>query len=115
MLLLIIFAVSFLAAWIAFMATGYAVGRKLEAEPGFNSKHVLASTGLALLLIALITLHQISVGNALIKTETARCSDFCKRNGFAASGMPPKDSGDSSCSCYDSEGHEIMKLTTGWQ
>jgi hypothetical protein len=114
-LLLFLYAVTFLAVWIAFMAWGYLIGRKLEAEPGFNKKHVLVSSGLALLLIALITLHQVSVGNALVKTRSAQCSDFCKQNGFAASGTPPKDSGKSSCSCYDSEGHEVMNVTTGWQ
>lgn len=114
-LLLILCAATFLAVWIAFMAFGYFMGKKHEAEPGLNKKHVLASSGLALLLIALITLHQVSVGNALVKTKSAQCSEFCKQNGFAASGMPPKDSGKNSCSCYDRYGHEVLNVRTGWQ
>jgi hypothetical protein len=51
----------------------------------------------------------------LVKTETAQCSDFCKQNGFAASGMPPRDSGENSCSCYDNSGQEVINVTTGWQ
>lgn len=114
-LLLILLVTVFVVSWSAFIISGYAAGKRLETEPGFNKKHVLVSSGLALLFIVLITLHQLSVGNALRKTKTAQCSDFCRLNGYAASGMPPRNSGVNSCSCYDSNGQEIINVTTGWQ
>ena len=114
-LLLALFAITFLVSWSVFIVSGYAVGKRLEAVPGFNKKHFLVSSGMAFLFIVFITLHQLSAGNALVKTETAQCSDFCKQNGFAASGMPPRDSGENSCSCYDNSGQEVINVTTGWQ
>jgi uncharacterized membrane protein len=114
-LLLIMFVVVFVVSWSAFIVSGYVVGKRLEIEPGFNMRHVFISSGLAFLFIVLITLHQLSVGNALRKTKTAQCSDFCKLNGYAASGVPPRNSGENSCSCYDSNGQEIINVTTGWQ
>jgi uncharacterized membrane protein len=114
-LLLITFIAVFILSWSAFIVAGYAFGKRLEAERGFNKKHVFISSGLALLFIVLITLHQLSVGNALRKTRTAQCSDFCKLNGYTASGMPPTNSGENSCTCYDSNGQKVITVTTGWQ
>jgi hypothetical protein len=114
-MLLILFIAVFIVSWSAFIISGFAVGKRLEDKPGFNKKHVFISSGLAILIIVLITLHQLSVGNALRKTETAQCSDFCKQSGFAASGTPPRDSGKNGCICYDSNGQEVINVATGWR
>jgi len=38
------------------------------------------------------------------------CSDFCKEKGFSASGLPPRDSGQRICSCYDRNGQVTVTV-----
>jgi hypothetical protein len=100
----------FLILWIAFIAIGYTVGKKLEKDPLLNWKHILVSGGLTLIFILFIVLQQLSVGNIGPKSESVLCSDFCSQKGYSGSGMPPRDSGDRSCSCFDDFGNEALKV-----
>ena len=100
----------FLVLWLVFIAIGYVTGKKFEADPTLNKKHLLASVGLTIVPIVFIVLHQLSVGNIGTKSDGQLCNDFCKEKGYAASGMPPRDLGERSCLCYDDSGHEILKV-----
>lgn len=101
---------TFLILWIASIAAGYMIGKKLEKDPLLNWKHILISGGLTLLFILFIVLQQLSVGNLGPKSDSVLCSDFCVQHGYAGSGMPPIDSGKRNCSCYDNSGNEALKV-----
>ena len=105
-----LFVFVFLMAWLTFLITGYMVGRRVEQNPTLNKRHVLASIGVTSVLILFIVFQQASVGNMGPKSDSVRCSDFCSQKGYFASSMPPRDSGERSCSCLDGSGHEILKV-----
>lgn len=102
--------VTVLALWIGLIAYGYRLGKRLENEPGQNWKHILLSVGLTLSFILYILLQQVSVGNLGPKSDSVRCSDFCVQRGYSGSGMPPADSGERTCSCYDDAGGEAIQV-----
>ena len=101
--------VVFVAAWAAITIFGYFYGRGMEDVAGLNKAHVLISVGATIAPIAVIVLHQFSVGNLGPPSDGARCSDYCRHEGYSASGMPPKDSGDRSCICFDGGGREVFR------
>jgi hypothetical protein len=105
-----ILILSFLILWAASIVTGYIVGKKLEANPSLNWKHILISGGLTLAFIFFIVLQQWSVGNIGPKSDSALCSDFCAQRGYSGSGLPALNSGDRTCSCYDNSGKEALKV-----
>lgn len=106
----ILFMFAFLLLWVGSIAIGYAIGKRLEANPVLNKNHILISMGLTGLFILFIVLQQFSVGNIGPKSDSVLCSDYCIQQGYAGSGMPPRDSGDRTCSCYDSAGKEALKV-----
>lgn len=101
---------AFLALWLITVAAGFAFGRKHENETEIDRRHLLIAAAATLLPILLILLHQLRVGNIGPASDSIRCSDFCRDRGFAGSGMPPQDSGDRSCLCYDPSGKEVLKM-----
>lgn len=101
---------TFLVLWIASIAIGYGIGKKLEKDPGLNWNHIRLASGLTIVLIGLLVLQQWRVGNIGPKSEAVLCSDYCSLKGYSGSGMPPQDSGDRSCSCYDVLGNEVLKV-----
>jgi hypothetical protein len=105
-----LFVVVFGVLWLGFITLGYLVGKKLETNPVLNRNHILISAGLTLMLILLIVFQQWSVGNLGPKTDSLLCSEFCIQHGYSGSGMPPQNSGDRTCSCYDSSGNEALKV-----
>jgi len=105
----VISLVVFVAAWAAITIFGYFYGRGMEDVVGLNKTHVLISIGATIAPIAVIVLHQFSVGNLGPPSDGARCSDYCRHAGYSASGMPPKDSGDRSCICFDDGGREVVR------
>jgi hypothetical protein len=105
-----LFVLTFLILWIGSITVGYRVGKKLEKDSALQKSHVLISTGLTVMFIVLIVLQQWSVGNLGPKSDPEVCSDFCFQKGYSGSGMPPRDSGDRSCSCYDGFGNEALKV-----
>jgi hypothetical protein len=99
-----------LFGWLVFIVLGFFIGMRLEKDPALNRTHILISAGLTLALILLMVFHQWSVGNLGPKSNSVQCSDFCSLHGYAGSGMPPAISGDRTCSCYDSSGHEALRI-----
>ena len=106
----VLFLLAFLALWIATVAAGFIAGKRLETTPGLDRKHVLFSLGATILPIVLIFLHQLSVGNIGAKTDSQICGEICVEKGYAASGMPPKNTGIRVCSCYDNDGSEVYQF-----
>src|SRR5512133_1062555 len=105
-----LFVLAILTLWIASIALGYFIGRKLEKDPTLNRAHILISAGLTLALILLIVFHQWSVGNLGPKSDSTACSDFCTLHGYSGSGTSPEISGDRTCSCYDGSGNEVLRI-----
>jgi hypothetical protein len=109
-LLTALILVTFLVLWLGIIFVGYQTGRRLESDPALNRNHALLSAGITLLFILFIVFQQWSAGNLGPKSDTVLCSDYCIAKGYAGSGMPPRDSGDRTCSCYDSSGNETLKV-----
>ena len=105
-----LFILVFLVLWAASITVGFKSGIKLEEKPYLNMNHIFVSIGATTLPIVLIILYQLSVGNIGKNSGSILCSDFCRGNGFSASGMLPKDSGESTCSCYGRDGQEAIKV-----
>lgn len=106
----ILLGVTFSILWMISITIGYVIGRKLEKDPMLNRNHILVSGALTIVFVLFIVLQQLSVGNLGPKSESVLCSDFCSEQGYAGSGMPPKNSGDTSCSCFDSSGREVLRV-----
>src|SRR5215216_1277220 len=109
-ILAILSVLAFLVFWISSILLGYVTGKRLENDPAQNRNHVLLSAGLTVLFILFIVFQQWSVGSIGPKLDSVLCSDYCVQKGYAGSGMPPRDSGDRTCSCYDSSGDEALKV-----
>jgi hypothetical protein len=109
-ILVILLVLTFLISWTGFILLGYVTGRRLEKDPAWNWNHILLSAGLTVLFILFLVFQQWSVGNIGPKSDSLLCSDYCVAQGYAGSGMPPRDSGERTCSCYDSSGNEALKV-----
>jgi hypothetical protein len=109
-ILAVLFALVFLTTWLASLIAGFIIGKRFEQKPALNKKHVLASITVTVLFILLIAFQQISVGNLGPKSDGERCMDYCIQEGYSASSLPARDSGDRSCSCLDESGNETIKV-----
>ena len=106
----VLLVLTFVIVWIVSIMIGYAVGKRLENDPTLNKIHVLISLALTAAFILFIIVQQWSVGNLGPKSDDAVCSDYCSAQGYSGSGMPPRNSGDRTCSCYDNSGKEVIKI-----
>jgi hypothetical protein len=102
--------VTFLLSWMGLAGLGYRLGKRLEPDPDVNRKHLLFSVGLTVLLILFILGQQFSVGNLGPKSDSVLCSEYCYQRGYSGSGIPPADSGERTCSCYEASGNEAIKI-----
>jgi len=107
------FVLACVMLWVAFMSAAYVFGKKQEEHAVLNAKHVMASVGATALLVLLVVSHQWGVGNIGTKSEGVLCSEFCRDKGFAGNGMPPRDKGAVTCSCFDAQGREAVKVPMG--
>jgi hypothetical protein len=107
-LLSTVFVLTILTLWILSIVLGYVVGKRLENDRILNRNHVLLSAGLTALFLLVILVQQWSMGNLGPKSDTVLCSEFCARHGYTGSGMPPQNTGDRICSCYDNAGNESL-------
>ena len=105
-----LFILTFLAAWAALIVIGFITGKKLEEAPALDTKHVFISVVSTTALILFIILHQLVIGNIGPQSDSIICSEFCRDKGYPASGMPPRNSGERTCSCFDNNGQEIIKV-----
>jgi hypothetical protein len=108
-ILSVVVVLIFLSLWIGSTAAGYRIGKRREADPIINKSHILISTALTVMFILFILFQQWSAGNIGPKSDATLCSDYCVRQGYSASGMPPLNSGYRTCSCYDDSGKEALK------
>ena len=105
-----LFVLVFGVLWVGLITFGYFIGKKRETDPLINRNHILISAGLTLMFILLMIFQQWSVGNLGPKSDGVLCSEFCTRHGYSGSGMPPQNSGDRTCSCYDASGNEALAV-----
>ena len=96
--------------WSVSVAVGYLTGRKNEADPQWNKRHLLVSAGLTIAPILLLVLQQLRVGNLGPKSDGQLCGEFCLQKGYATSGMPAENSAERSCLCYDDAGLEALTV-----
>ena len=108
-LLTSVFVLGGAAFWIAQLSVAYAVGKREETKPSLNRTHVLISVGATVTLAVLIALRMSGVGFGS-RPDSLVCADHCLAAGAQGSGMPPQDSGDRTCSCYDAEGRVITSI-----
>lgn len=106
----VLFVLVLLTLWMVFIVLGYVVGKRLEKTPTLNRNHVLISAGLTLLFILFMVLYQWQIGSIGPQSNSALCSEFCTQHGYSGSGMPPEDSGQRICSCFDSAGNEVLTI-----
>ena len=105
-----LFVLVFLIAGLACIAAGFVIGKKNEQNPVLNKSHILISIGITLAAVLFIVIYQLSVGNIGPKPDSLRCSEFCSQKGYSASSMPPRNSGERTCSCLNDSGIEILKV-----
>ena len=106
----ILFVLIFLMIWMALAVIGFGIGKRLEKDPALNRNHILASGAPTVVFVVLIFLQEWSVGNPGPQSDTVICSEYCSQKGYSGSGMPPRNSGDRTCSCYDTSGDEALKI-----
>jgi hypothetical protein len=109
-LLTLLAILCFLGLWAASLIIGYIFGKRREQNQVINRRHVLVSFGLTLGLILPIVLYQVRVGNIGPQSDSTICSDFCAKQGSPASSMPPRNSGERTCSCLDQFGKPIITV-----
>jgi hypothetical protein len=109
-LMTVMLVLVFLGVWLAITAAGFLIGKHLESNPKISKAHLLISGGVTLVFVLGTHFYQSGVGNIGPKSDGIRCSDFCSLNGFGASSMPPRNSGENTCSCLDQFGRETLKV-----
>lgn len=106
-------ALSFLGFWAGFLALAYQAGRKQESRAAFDAKHAWAAAAISIGVILVMLLYSWRVGNIGPPTVVENCSSYCRSRGYAGSGTPPKNAPEQTCSCYDAQGREALKLPLG--
>jgi len=101
-----VFVLSGTLLWLALLAAAYMVGKREEARPALNRAHVALSAGVTIVLLALIGIRVASVKFAGAQSEEISCADYCRNEGYSASGTSPRNDAERFCSCYDSQGRE---------
>jgi hypothetical protein len=101
-----------LVLWLAQLTVAFSVGRREEARPEFNRRHAAIAIGSTVALTALIVARLLNIGGGP-PSDAERCADYCSARGFNASGTSPRDSGDRTCICYDSQGREATRVNLG--
>ena len=99
--------------WAGLLTVAYAFGKTQEARATPILRPLMAAAGATTILALLVVFQQWSVGNLGPKSVDVLCSEYCREKGFPASGMPPRDSGDATCSCFDMQGREALKAPIG--
>lgn len=108
------FGMVFITLWCLAIAAGYRFGRGLEAQPGFEVRHLWYALGATLLPIVIVLLQQLSVGNIGPKSDSLLCSDYCQHRGYMGSQLPPGDAGERTCSCLGRHGEAELTIPLDW-
>jgi len=107
MLFLLVFAI----ATLVLGRRAYVAGRQSEGAAAPAMRHAVRAVAATALLLVAVAAYQWRVGNLGPKPDSVACSEWCQAKGFAGSGMPPRDAGDRSCSCFDAQGREAARTT----
>jgi len=108
-----VFVLAFAASALAFTSWAYAVGRQEETATSLNVRHAVAAVGATVLLLLVVVAYQWHVGNIGRSTDGVLCADYCQAKGFAGSGMPPRNAGAATCTCFDPQGREAVTVPMG--
>jgi len=104
------FLITFAATSLVLTYQAYVFGRRQEAQASLTVKPALTAVGATALLILAIVAYQWRVGNIGAKSDSVLCSEFCQGTGFAGSGLPPRNSGEATCTCFDARGREVARV-----
>ena len=96
--------------WLALLFVAYAVGKGQEVRPALNIGHVALSIGATVLLLTVIAARMMGLSISERSSDSLVCADFCRAEGFSASGTPPQNSGNRTCTCYDAQGREVRQV-----
>jgi len=96
--------------WLGMLSVAYFVGKRQESRPALNIAHVVISIGATVVLASVIVVRLLAPHGFGPRSDSLVCADFCRAEGFAASGTPPQNSGDRTCSCYDAQGREARRV-----
>jgi hypothetical protein len=108
-----LFALVFLALSFTFLALAFAAGRKQEENAAFNPKHAWAAVAVSAGVILFMLLYSWRAGNIGPPPPGANCAAYCQSRGYAGSGTPPRNAPEQTCSCFDSQGREAVKIPLG--
>ncbi|MEO8654416.1 MAG: hypothetical protein ABI409_09865 [Ramlibacter sp.] len=106
-------AVALAAMWAALLSRAYAFGKRQEQTAAPMTRHVAMAAAATVLIVLLGVSYQWRVANIGPKDDGTLCSDFCRDKGYAGSGMPPRNQGAATCSCFDGQGREAVKVPMG--
>jgi hypothetical protein len=96
--------------WLALLGVAYAAGKQQEMRPTLKPGHVVLAVAITILLAAVIVVRVMGLTMVGARSNSLVCADFCRGEGFGASGTPPENSGDRTCSCYDAQGREVRRV-----
>lgn len=102
--------VAFAAIWAVLLWRAYAFGKGQEQVSAPMSRHVRVAAAITAVLLLLGVAYQWRVGNIGPPDDGTLCSQFCRDKGFAGSGMPPRNQGAPTCTCFDAQGREAVKV-----
>jgi hypothetical protein len=105
-----IFVLAAAGLFLALLFAAYLVGRRQERERSLNKSHVALSVGATVVLAVVIILRVTGLNVVGAQSDSVVCADLCREQGFTGSGMPPRNSGDRTCSCYDAQGQEVRRI-----
>lgn len=108
-----IFLTIFIIVWATSLALGYKYGKSLSGSGKNGLRDLIYSIGITLLILS-VTLAYLFRDEIGPRTLTEQCIDVCKERGYTGSMMPPSNSGDTTCSCFDEEMNgfiEVLELT----
>jgi len=108
-----VFGLVALAIWAWLLSLAFAAGMKREAGGETRPAPFALAAGATLLLLGGIVLQQWSVGNIGPKSPGVVCAEHCATQGFAASGMPPREAGPPMCNCLDDQGRIARSVPLG--
>src|SRR5262245_54866968 len=96
--------------WVALLFVAYTVGKQQEARPTFNTWHLALSIASIVVLVAILAVRLTGIRLSGPPSDTEACATLCRGEGFVASGMPPRNSGDRTCNCYDGQGRVARRI-----
>jgi len=105
-LLGLVFAATAATTVFILLRLAYEQGARQEEKPTLNRGHVAISATATLVLLAGPGLYLWHANSRQPETPEGACARYCTARGFPGSGMPPRDSGSITCTCYGALGRE---------